>query len=142
MPGIEFMASHGCLYYIVFTYFITIVDNLKNLRWSKKWEKEIPLQQKETKILLWNVEWHIQIFRLSAFKIQKIDTCLEIISQTVTTFKLFLSKCTIKFVKLTHMIAWKHFSSSFEKISSINVRLMSTSCQNKNKKIVVLTLKS
>ena len=137
------MASHGCLYYIVFTYLITIIDNLENLRWSKKWEKGIPLQQKETKILLWNVEWQtIQIFRLSAFKIQKIDTCLEIISQTVTTFKLFLSKCTIKFVKLTHMIAWKHFSSSFEKISSINVRLMSTSCQNKNKKIVVLTLKS
>ena len=131
-----------CKCITLFSHLITIIDNLENLRWSKKWEKEIPLQQKETKILLWNVEWHIQIFRLSAFKIQKIDTCLEIISQTVTTFKLFLSKCTIKFVKLTHMIAWKHFSSSFEKISSINVRLMSTSCQNKNKKIVVLTLKS
>ena len=128
------------MYYIVFTSY----HNYRQFGKSKvvqNWEKGIPLQQKETKILLWNVEWHIQIFRLSAFKIQKIDTCLEIISQTVTTFKLFLSKCTIKFVTLTHMIAWKHFSSSFEKISSINVRLMSTSCQNKNKKIVVLTLK-
>ena len=34
----------------------------------------------------------------------------------------------------TYMIAWKHFSSSFEKRSSINVRFVSTSCQNNNKK--------
>ena len=85
MPGIGCIAAHGlmvCKCITLFSHLITIIDNLENLRWSKKWEKEIPLQQKETKILLWIVEWHIQIFRLSAFKIQKIDTCLEIICIT------------------------------------------------------------